>query len=272
MSIHLLKCVLTLCIYIVMDINEMRRRYREKKAQEESRKSEVIFFEQRFQEAKEELNRFKCENLREVTLESVGQCRLQIIKILHQVLQITINEVKQIVDNTPYCIGTLHTYDAEDLQKKITNLGGQIIITMAHDNKNVMHYYGNNDDITLLYTNQSTSSDSSTTPIVQQDNKNKDIWIEETQKAINLLYQLEKYPYAERNNSLSVIEKIKPPMEYEAEWNQILRIWRTFARDLMINTKTLPNPDGIRYSQRPYPIKGGVGVQELIKEIVKNTK
>lgn len=103
------------------------------------------------------------------------------------------------------------------------------------------------------------------------DDDDYDEWIEATKKAINLLYQLEKCPYAERKSSLSIIERISPPNGYEAEWNQVLRIWRTFAKDLKIDTKTLPNPDGIRYSQRPYPIKGGVGVQELIKEIVKNS-
>lgn len=96
-------------------------------------------------------------------------------------------------------------------------------------------------------------------------------WIEATTKAINLLYQIEKCSYAERISSLSIIESISTPNGYEAEWSQILRIWRTFAKELKVDTRTLPNPDGIRYSKRPFPIKGGVGVQELIKEIIKNT-
>lgn len=246
----------------------MRRRYREKKAQEECQKTNVNALEQRIKDAKEELNRMRCEYIKDVTLESVGYNRTKIIKILHQVFQKPLNEVIQIVDNTPYYIGTLSESHAEDFQKQITNAGGQVIITTAHEYKPVMHYYGIND----VFINASRLSDGTTTLNVPQNTSNKEKWIEETQKAINMLYQLEKCPYAERKNSLSIIEQITPPIGYESEWNQILRIWRTFAKELRIDTKTLPNPDGIRYSQRPYPIKGGVGVQELIKEIIKNAK
>lgn len=94
-------------------------------------------------------------------------------------------------------------------------------------------------------------------------------WNDATTKAINLLFQLEKCNYSERRDSLSLIESLSVPARYEAAWNQILRIWSTFAKDLCLNTKTLPNPDRVRYSQRPFPITGSSGVQEVIKEIIK---
>ena len=95
-------------------------------------------------------------------------------------------------------------------------------------------------------------------------------WNDATQKAINLLYQLEKCNYSERRYSLSIIEGLCVPTRYESAWNQILRIWRVYAKDLSLNTKTLPNPDGVRYNQRPFPITGSSGVQDVIKEIIKN--
>lgn len=94
-------------------------------------------------------------------------------------------------------------------------------------------------------------------------------WTDATTKAINLLYQLEKCSYSERMDSLSIIESLSVPTRYETAWNQILRIWSTFAIDLCLNTKTLPNPDGVRYSQRPFPITGSLGIQDVIKEIIK---
>lgn len=100
-------------------------------------------------------------------------------------------------------------------------------------------------------------------------NNNAD-WNEATQKAINLLYQLEKCSFSERKESLSLVENMVVPARYEFAWNQILRIWRTFVNEGRINTKTLPNPDGVRYSQRPFPITGSSGVQDIIKEIIRN--
>lgn len=95
-------------------------------------------------------------------------------------------------------------------------------------------------------------------------------WYEATRKAINLLYKLEKCSFIERDNSLAILEDLKVPVKYAAPWNQILRIWRTFAYELQVNTKELPNPNGVKYSQRPFPIIGSSGIQDLIKEIVRN--
>lgn len=96
-------------------------------------------------------------------------------------------------------------------------------------------------------------------------------WNDATQKAVNLMYLLEKCSNEERRNSLAIIEQLCVPSEYTASWNQILRIWRTFVNELQVNTKTLPNPDSVRYGIRPYPIIGSSGVQDLIKEIIKNS-
>lgn len=109
---------------------------------------------------------------------------------------------------------------------------------------------------------------------LSSDLKNEDVyscWNEATQKAVNLMYQLEKCCYAERRDSLAIIEQLRVPSEYTASWDQILRIWKAFANELQVNTKTLPNPDGVRYGIRPYPIIGSSGIQDLIKEIVKNS-
>ena len=104
--------------------------------------------------------------------------------------------------------------------------------------------------------------------------RNEDVdrdWNDATQKAVNLLYQFEKCSFRERRGSLAMIEQLHVPSEYTVLWNQILRIWRSFVNDHYVNTKTLPNPDGVRYSIRPRPITSSTGVQDLIKEIIKNS-
>ncbi len=93
-------------------------------------------------------------------------------------------------------------------------------------------------------------------------------WQEATQKAINLMFQLEKCPNAEQQESLKIIESIIVPIRYNEVWSQIVRIWQVFVREHKLDTKSLPNPYGVKYNQRPFPITGSVGVQELIKEII----
>ena len=98
----------------------------------------------------------------------------------------------------------------------------------------------------------------------------KSVFIEACEKAINFLTGFERICYDEKKRSLSFIEKIPIPYAYEAEWNQILRIWRTYVTDRSINTKTLSNPDNVRYNHRPFPITGSSGIQDLIREIRDN--
>ena len=95
----------------------------------------------------------------------------------------------------------------------------------------------------------------------------KSVFIDACDKAINFLIDFERICYEEKKKSLIFVENIPIPYAYEAEWNQILRIWRTYVNLKSINTKTLSNPDNIAYNHRPYPITGSIGVQELIKEI-----
>lgn len=117
-----------------------------------------------------------------------------------------------------------------------------------------------------------TASDNQEPNVVSRitDSTDTASWKDATQKAINLLYKLEKCSFAERDNSLAIIENLRVPAQYSAPWNQILRVWRIFAYELQVNTKELPNPDGVKYSQRPFPIVGSIGIEALIKEIVKN--
>lgn len=96
-------------------------------------------------------------------------------------------------------------------------------------------------------------------------------WKDATQKAINLMFQLDKCSRSEQNMSLSIIERLVVPDRYIAEWNQILRIWKVFVHEHKVDTKKLPNPDNVKFNHRPFPITGSSGIQELIKEIVKNT-
>lgn len=125
--------------------------------------------------------------------------------------------------------------------------------------------------------NDKQSDDNSDVAIIDSlssNSKNENVyscWNDATQKAVNLVYLLEKCSYEERRDSLAIIEQLRVPSKYTASWNQILRIWKTFVDELQVNTKTLPNPDGVRYSIRPYPIIGSSGIQELIKEIIKNS-
>lgn len=106
------------------------------------------------------------------------------------------------------------------------------------------------------------------------NSKNENVyssWNDATQRAVNLMYLLEKCSYEERRDSLAIIEQLRVPSEYTASWNQILRIWKTFVNELQVNTITLPNPDSVKYGIRPYPIIGSSGIQDLIKEIIKNS-
>lgn len=121
--------------------------------------------------------------------------------------------------------------------------------------------YNGNSDVVIISTSSSNS-------------KNENVyssWNDATQRAVNLMYLLEKCSYEERRDSLAIIEQLRVPSEYTASWNQILRIWRTFVNELQVNTKTLPNPDSVKYGIRPYSIIGSSGIQDLIKEIIKNS-
>lgn len=121
--------------------------------------------------------------------------------------------------------------------------------------------YNSNSDVVIIGTSSSNSN-----------NENVySSWNDATQKAVNLMYLLEKCSNEERRNSLAIINQLRVPSEYTASWNQILRIWKTFVDELQVNTKVLPNPDGVRYDIRPYPIIGSSGIQDLIKEIIKNS-
>ncbi len=95
----------------------------------------------------------------------------------------------------------------------------------------------------------------------------KSVFIEACDKAINFLVGFERICYQEKKKSLAFVENIPIPYAYEAEWNQILKIWRTYVNFNSINTKTLSNPDNVVYNHRPYPITSSIGIQELIKEI-----
>lgn len=129
----------------------------------------------------------------------------------------------------------------------------------AHKQNNKI--YDDNSDVAVINTKSSNSNNENVYTS----------WNDATQKAVNLMFLLEKCSNEERRESLDLIEQLRVPSEYTASWNQILRIWKTFVNELQVNTKTLPNPDGVRYGIRPYPIMGSSGIQDLIKEIFKNS-
>lgn len=54
------------------------------------------------------------------------------------------------------------------------------------------------------------------------NSKNENVyssWNDATQRAVNLMYLLEKCSYEERRDSLAIIEQLRVPSEYTASWD-----------------------------------------------------